>query len=187
MIFTTQIQKSQAKKSLLEALPVDLSRGHTVESIKAHCEEEGDCWLWGGYMAKHMTPMLCHRRRSYGVRQVMAFITKHPNSGLEGVWSTSCGTPGCVHPEHLVYRTKKQHSMHMAKALSQNKVALRLRNDKIARSVARKVPIEEIQNIRSSSEPANVLAKRYDVSESLIYRYRRGGRGIITGPWGGLV
>jgi hypothetical protein len=130
MIFTTQIQEAKAQKKLRDALSADLSRGHTVESIKVHCVEEGDCWLWGGYMAKHMTPMLCYRRRSYGVRQVMAFIIKHPKSGLEGVWSTECRTPGCVHPDHLVFRTRKQHSMYMAQALASNKVALKLRNDK---------------------------------------------------------
>lgn len=169
-----------------DTVSTDLSRGQTLATMLARCVEEGDCLIWQGYMALRNTPMVSHKRRMYGSRRVIAFLSGHPMAHRDdGMWGAKCGTLGCCAPDHLVFRTYSQQAKHMAK--SATKLSMKLRCLKVSQKADRKIPLEDIESIRSSTESASVLVARYGCSKSLIIKYRKLPHITQTvGPWAGL-
>lgn len=176
------------RKLLSEERLNDPARGQTLETIYARCEEKGACRVWQGPVqgGRNPTPALFHAGKMHVVRNVVAHLAGLTEGDGHGVWGTRCKTPGCVAEGHLKFRNRGEHLKLRNKSLPA--VFLHLRNLKVAQAKERKIPLEDIPLIKSSTEPTKVLAERYQCSEGLIRRYRGKTHVVNAGnPWAALL
>lgn len=162
---------------------------HTLESLQARTIEEGDCWLWQGYIQNKTPQVVAYpagNKRMVSVRRLLRELTtgqKQP----DGHYGNTCGNTCCVNPEHTIWKGQQAHMRYMAKKrVVSNVMANKLRQHRIESGLA-KITESKAQEIRSSSEPGPVLAERYGVSKGLINRIKRGTVWrVLVSPWQGL-
>jgi hypothetical protein len=164
---------------------------HTIESLKARTIEEGDCWLWQGYKANG-TPQVSNprpgfRSKMYSVRRLMRELaTEKPTP--DGHYVTSCGTPDCVNPKHVLYRTDEQHLQAIGRLSSTGITKARKLRQHYMKVGRAKLTDEIAQEIRLSNESSPALAQRYGVDRSLISKVRRGEAWkVLANPFRGLM
>lgn len=163
---------------------------HTLESLKARTIEEGECWLWQGYITNNTPQVHCHiddKKVMVSVRKLMReLITGKPQPA--GSYGHTCGNPQCVNPDHTIWRSMKVHARYMNKVRDVTPVmAMKMRQAKIDTGTV-KLSEEAALEIRLSTESARALAQRYGVSKSWIGRIRqnRAWR-VLTSPFAGLL
>lgn len=163
---------------------------HTVDSLKARCVEEGDCWLWEGYVA-NKTPQVFTRvdgkRSMVSVRKLLRELTTGQPQPV-GHYGNTCGNYLCVCPEHTLWKGENAHMRYMAKKRTVSPMlASKLRRIKVESGRA-KLDESKAQEIRMSSESGPVLAERYGISRHMVNRIKRGEAWRDTAnPWAGLM
>jgi hypothetical protein len=129
------------------------------------------CWVWtaytdrNGYGLAYAGPM---RRRgetsnthyAHRIAYALAFGEVPPGA----VVMHSCDNPRCVNPEHLSLGTQAENIRDRDAKGRTKKESPRIR----------KISVEGVIEIRQSSEPASLFAKRWGVCVSHINRIRRG-------------
>lgn len=161
---------------------------HTLESIKARCIEEGDCWLWQGYITNKTPQMAVNGKTMRPVRRVvleLAGAVVKPGAYL----SPSCDNPSCVCPDHVVQRSPKEHMSAMGKKAGEG-VAYAQRIAKLTetRRAQCKLTIEDARAIRQAEGTHKQIADRYGVNKALIGRIIRGQQWKDhANPFGGLM
>ena len=161
---------------------------HTLESLKARTIEEGDCWLWQGYIQNN-TPQVAHyidgKKKMVSVRKLMRELdTGRPQP--KGHYSNTCGQCDCVNPDHTLWRSELTHMRSMGRGKGSVTKAAKLREYRIS---AGKVKLDEskAQEIRLSDDSGPVLAERFGVSRGLINRIKNGRAWrVLSSPWQGL-
>ena len=145
---------------------------HTVESLLARTEEEGDCRLWTGFLQNKMVPVVFHEGKLWSVRKLIATLEgrKVPSTGA---WSTRCGCKSCVAPAHIMRRAPKEHIAHMQKTMFSNATLVAVRNTKLGLK-KRKVTDAMAAEIRGSNESHVAIAKRLGLSVGTIKKWRYG-------------
>lgn len=161
----------------------------TLDSLQARIIEEGECWLWQGYIQNNTPQVVSYAdgsKRMVSVRKLMRqLITGQAQP--DGHYGHTCGNYQCVNPDHTVFRGEAAHLKHMNKKRKVTAVtASKLRKYKVESGQA-KLDESKAQEIRLSTEPAPVLAKRYGVSKSWINKIKRGEVWrVLTSPFAGL-
>lgn len=163
---------------------------HTIETLKARTIEEGDCWLWQGYI-QNGTPQVIHYRKDkkgmYSVRRLLREL-QIGKVMPDGHYGNTCGNPKCVSPDHTLWKTTKSHMRDMANRRTHGPVdSMKKRQARIDRGLT-KLDMEKAQAIRNSNEPGRVLAAQYGVHESMIKRIRTGRVWkVLSSPFAGLL
>lgn len=159
---------------------------HTLESLLANTDEEGDCLLWRGYLPHPAAPMVYHQGRMVSVRRVIFQLLGYTDT--DGFYAASCGSGRCILPDHIVYRDASEHASHMARRINAMPAVDALRHAKAARTRRKAVSDEALLEILSSNDSAPELSRRLGISKTLITKYRRGEAGHTTAhnPWAAL-
>lgn len=145
---------------------------HTIDSLRARCEEEGHCWLWTGYFGNGV-PMVYSKGRMRSVRLVLLEL-QGPVRRSAKYFAPTCGNAACVCPDHIAQRHPAEHMAHMGRNVDSRGPARRIKLTAHARATKAKLTIEQAREIRMSTESGPVLAERYGVSRSIVNRIRRG-------------
>jgi hypothetical protein len=163
---------------------------HTIESLKARTIEDGDCWQWRGYMANN-TPQVMHyidgKRHMYSVRRLFRELIigkKQP----DGHYTNTCGNQFCVNPEHIRWKTVRNH-LREAALNRQHTVIDRMkkRQYRVALGLT-KLDMQKAEEIRASTETTKQLAEKYGVNISMIKRVRANQAWrVLSGPFVGLL
>ena len=161
----------------------------TLDSLKARTIEEGDCWLWQGYLQNNTPQVASYKdggKRMVSVRKLLRELeTGRPQP--DGHYSNTCGNPLCVNPDHTLWRGQEAHMRAMVKKRKFSDVtANKLRSFRVNTGLA-KLSETKAQEIRLSEETGQVLAERYGVSKSWINRIKRGEVWrVLSSPFAGL-
>lgn len=162
---------------------------HTLESLQARTIEEGDCWLWQGYIQNGTPQVMYYRKDKKGMYSVRRLLRELQNGRTmpDGQYGNTCGNPQCVSPDHTLWKNTKTHMRDMASRRTHSPMDnLKKRQVRIDRGLT-KLSMEKAQEIRLSDESGKVLAAKYGVHESLIKRIRTGRVWkVLSGPWHGL-
>lgn len=161
---------------------------HTVESLLAQTVEDGDCLLWQGYYDKHSSrPEVCVThpispvRSMWSVRRLIQWLQgctvtrQHAKKGSQGqyVYTTTCGHPRCVAPEHIERRTKSHHAAVLAKAITPGE---RLRRTVAITRTSQQRPEaltpEQRHDAMTSTDSLGKAAARIGCSKSTVRRLR---------------
>lgn len=148
----------------------------TLEWVKLRCEDTGDCWLWKQTTAKSGSPTLNWRPDgvksvTYQVRRVV-FALANPKIEIGARFvSPSCGNPRCLHPKHLVLRTKAE-VVALTWTMPDTR-AKRVRGLERARPNA-KLGMNNARYVRESTKPLSELSAELNVGPTVLSRVRRG-------------
>ena len=167
----------------LARLPADL-----LKRVRPRVVQEGDCLIWTGMCAyKTRVPRIAEvqpngKRVGVSLRRVIFNATSKRQAKSQVVTST-CGNYRCVNPAHLI---ATDHSGVMRIAIEHGKIN-HARRSALAAAASRKAVSKlteaDVVRIRSSREPARLLAQRFGVSRSTINGIRSGRRWRSLDVW----
>lgn len=157
-----------------------LGNGIRLSDLRARIVEVGECWQWTGYAAEGRFPQWVIGGKIRPARRIVwQSVHGEIRKGIQiGV---RCGCTLCVHPDHLVARTK-------SKAMSGRKITAAHRASVIAgKRAASKLSIETARAIRASEASNKELGALYGVSHGYVSKIR-GGRAWpdMASPFAGL-
>ena len=161
---------------------------HTVDGVKARVIEEGECWLWQGYI-QNKTPQIAHyidgKKVMVSVRKLLRELeTGKPQP--KGHYANTCGEYRCVNPDHTIYRSKDTHMRIMGRSKGSLTKSAKLREYRVSTGQV-KLSESKAQEIRLSEDSGPVLADRFGVSRGLINRIKQGRAWrVLSSPWQGL-
>jgi hypothetical protein len=148
----------------------------TLESLKARCLEDIDCWVYQNgatteYRKRH--PEIRHGQKTYLVRRLAYELAgKRIKDGMSVV--PVCGNPKCVNPEHQKVMTESEKLKKAAEKGAFSGIARAKRIAECQRKSKSKLTAEQANEIRFSSESGPVLAARYGVNKSVVNKIKRG-------------
>jgi hypothetical protein len=138
-----------------------------LQDFLARTKEEGDCLLWNGYACDGKFPQWRIDGKLHVVRRLIWELTRGPlEPGFQvGV---KCRCDLCVHPDHLVARTKAKAMAHVPLAPDRR---LRIA---MARRAKSSLSMDVIREIRTSTESGNVIEQRLGLKTGYASRIRTG-------------
>ena len=77
----------------------------TLDWLQARTIEQDGCLVWDGYLDSNGSPQANINYRRTMVRRLVYQLTHERNPGKNFV-GVCCTTYGCVHPDHLVARSR---------------------------------------------------------------------------------
>jgi hypothetical protein len=134
---------------------------HTVESLQAYCGNK--------------TPQVMYhtqgKRKMYSVRRLIREL-QTGRAQADGHYTNSCGNHLCVSPNHVLYKTVKNHLRDMAKGRTHTPVtSFKKRQVRIDLGLT-KLDMKKAEEIRASNLKLRELAEEYKVNISMIKRIR---------------
>lgn len=164
---------------------------YTLDAIHARCTEEGECWLWQGYI-QNGSPYVYHAGKLTAVRHLVMDLSERSIRLGAKYFAASCGNLTCVCPEHVAARTPREHAVKMGSNVQQ---LAPLRISKLqtagrARAIA-KLNVQQADSIRLDQRRHQVIALEHGISKSLVSHIKRGvaWRSVSANlnPWIGLM
>ncbi|MDE2100285.1 MAG: hypothetical protein KGL39_23745 [Patescibacteria group bacterium] len=160
----------------------------TLDDIKDKCIEEGDCWIWQGYVSEQGYPYSNKRGLvSQQIRRVVVHLSGRDIKGHN--IEATCDNKKCCNPAHLKLSSHSKIAKKAAPSYINHPVRIeKLRQSKMHLA---KLTMEKAREIRASDEPGPVLAARYGVDKSLISSVKRNRAwrevSASSNPWAGLM
>lgn len=140
----------------------------TLAEFLARTEEEGACLLWTGYSVDGKFPQWRRKGDLLVVRRVIYELVHGPVPERHQV-GVRCKCDRCVHPDHLVARTRSR--LQRGKPLP-TVTKLRIARSKQAQSLV--LDLAKVREIRSSEERGVVLDDRLGLTRGYSSRIRQG-------------
>lgn len=126
-------------------------------------------------MANHAAPMVFHNGELWFVRRLIAELIGKPAQPVHKFLGAKCGNKYCVCPEHLVYRTQKQHMTYMAKSMDHQSIQRKINLMNAARKRGlSKLTKEKVLAIHQDSRCYREIAADHGISKSLVGKVKRG-------------
>lgn len=144
----------------------DVTLAHLLQRTEQ--PEEGGCLLWSGYTDRIDSPQWRIDGKCWLVRRLLWTLTRGPVPHKQQV-AVACGVPACVHPDHLICRTRARVQKGKKRPVA---TAMRIALGKRA-ALGRLTPADAAA-IRSGTEPLVQVATRYGIAKSHAWRIRRG-------------
>lgn len=173
----------------------------SLQAVQDASVAEGDCWLWRGYTTSNGIPYGYMGGQRLPVRRIVWLLQLKPAQRLadllrDGVppagpvlYSTHCGEPMCVNPDHVRVTTRQQ-------ALARTRRTGAINNTKRRQSIAAawrrrpdiKLTPELARAIRSSDKSALQLSRELGLNHETVSKVRRGElwAEIVASPWAGM-
>jgi hypothetical protein len=154
----------------------------TADWLMARVKDNGEgCLIWTGYSYKGQQPMMNFKGNVPTTVRRVIWNAMHERAPKKNrIIRTTCGTPNCVDPAHLVSETRgapnigRKHTLTACAAVAK---AQRERS-KIAEVVAL---------IRESDEPGTIVGARYGITQSMVSKIRLGKNWQdLSNPFAGL-
>lgn len=167
--------------------PIPQGTAHTLETIKARCIEEGDCWLWQ-CGTSHGTPAIRHNGTIVYMRRYIVTELQGVVIPARRLVSMCCGTKLCVNPDHIRVYTRAQLQTYTAKRTDYGRDPVR--NARIAAKRQAQSPLDwdRVREIRSMEGSDRAIARQLGLNFSTIYEIRRNITWRETcNPWAGLL
>jgi hypothetical protein len=142
----------------------------TLERLLKFTEPAGDCLEWTGHASegKHPQVKLGGRKgRVYNVRRVL-WVLLHGAIPRDRQVGVKCPCELCVHPDHLVLRTRSAAMKHVKKSL------LSARRMAATKRAASRISEDMVREIRSSSKPAIWFDRNWRLGNGTAANIRRG-------------
>lgn len=161
---------------------------HTLETILARTDEVGECLEWQGIM-NNKTPQVRIDGKLLTVRRFIRDLQGKPASANVFL-VPSCGNQKCVHPDHIMDRTRAKHMQVMGKLVQHNH-PVRVAKLQKAKASERVLDDNGLAVVLTDPRRAQDVADELRVSKSLVNRIRKGTAyrqvSAATNPFSGLM
>jgi hypothetical protein len=159
---------------------------HTLDSIKALCVMDGECWTWTRAKSKEGQPKTRHEGQVWSVRRLVYKLNSRAVRGGYTPVPVKCGNPACVNPYHLAEREVSKYIAEQNKARPETVT----KRAKIAERRRAESPLtwELVNEIRVSDKPSSQWASELGVHHKTIRRVvnYETWKDYST-PWAGLM
>lgn len=139
----------------------------TLADILQRTEEVGDCMEWTGHCNRGKHPHWRLNGNLHPAGRVVWTLAHEREPSRRMLIGTRCGNPRCIHPDHLIARSRSKANL----AAGARDITYRVRQASLKRKNSR-LTIEIVREIRASTEPANVFDARYGLSPGYAWRIR---------------
>ena len=159
---------------------------HTLDSIKALCEIDDDCWVWTRCVSKQGIPRTKHESKTWNVRRLVYTLNgRSVRAGYTPI-PVKCGNPACVNPAHLAERDIAKHVAEHNKARSMTvKTKAKVADQRRQKS---HLTWELVNKIRSSDKTIPQLVKELNLKKTTIRQVANYTRWKdYSTPWAGLM
>jgi hypothetical protein len=157
----------------------------TLDDIKAHCEEVGDCWVWQGSVLGTGYPQAKIDGKCVLIRRLALELIGRPPNPRQPVMAR-CDDKRCCNPEHLVPTNARVISKRAAAKGLYSTLQRRAAIARAKRATAKLTP-ELVAQIRENKESLRAAVKRFGVSQQRIHLIRSGKAWIdYSNPFIGL-
>lgn len=151
-----------------------------LETIKARCIEEGDCWIWQGSVSPGDVPnmripqAIDPKRPLVGVRR---WIAQHQGKQIAGLYATNtCQDKRCVCPDHIVVLTRQKLQKRAGKTMTKNQNAgtMARRVQARVRAGNLKIGYDKAREIRQSDKSAEEWAAELGCHVTTVFQAKSG-------------
>ena len=157
----------------------------TEYDILKRTRECGDCLEWTGSFVHDEAPVISIKNRKIYVKRHLMQLAGRKIDGL--CVTSKCGNTACVNPKHLQIVTKAAIIKRTAATGVFSTTAVRARVAAGKRKLS-KLSQEAANEIRTSTEPIAVLARKHGITDAYGYMIRRGEfRKDYRNPFAGLM
>lgn len=154
----------------------------TLADLMRHVEDDGECLIWMSHANDGRYPQWRIGGKLFAARRVIFELVHGAIKPKEQV-GVSCGCELCVHPDHLVARSRSKVNTGRVQTAA---TKIRIARTKIAS--AGKLTDEQVREIRASAERGTDIDARYGLSPGYASRIRLGlARKDFSSPWAGLI
>jgi hypothetical protein len=136
------------------------------EWIEERAVANDECWIWKLVLLHGKQPQGKYKGKIILVRREILKARKGKEFARNCFAVCSCGTHGCVRPEHIVAQTRSA-ALKGRKMPEHQKAAIAR-----ARRANGKVDKDIVAEIRDSSGPAWVVAQRYGIHKDYVSQIR---------------
>lgn len=159
----------------------------TAAALLARTTDDAGCLVWAGRVhSQSGAPLVDHQGKSRMARRLLLALlgrTVRPSDFVR----CRCGTPGCIHPDHLVVLPRATHMREVAASPNRNEAVRRAKIAATRRARHAVLTPEQVQEIRASDESGAAIARRLGVGKSTTNSIRRGEAWADhTSPWAGM-
>jgi hypothetical protein len=162
---------------------------HTVASLKANTEQEGDCLLWKGSLGYHEVPQIYNKGEGVvPVRRLLSDLLGKERTGR--YYGVSCENPRCIAPVHIEQRSQAEHSQAIARISNKGAAVMKRKASCTVRRRANppKLDMERAAAIRVDTRPTGQVADEYGIDRSMVWKIRTGRAWLDTAsPFAGLL
>lgn len=137
-----------------------------LSDLLARTVEEGDCLLWTGHSSSGKFPQWRVGGKLQPARRVVWSLA-HECQPV-GQVGCNCGTLLCMHPDHLVDRTRSK--IMRGRTLTPGALA----NITLKRRRGSTLDMDKVRAIRASDEPGGVIEARYGLKPGYASKIRHG-------------
>ncbi len=145
-----------------------------LERILSRCVQQADCWIWQGCVQWCGTgPSMRIKGKTRNVRQ---FVAEELGLDVKGKYAVvGCRHPLCVSPHCVEVVTRAELQKRTAERITvAQRMARSEKATKICTPRVAKLNEQQVAEIRSSELSGRELAKIYGVTQSAIWRIKRG-------------
>ena len=160
-----------------------------IQTIYKHVEEEGDCWNWTGALQScGSVPTMRWQGKTGAVRRFILIDRGGPSPTRNLLATYTCGNPQCVHPDHMIWTSRKK--IQKRTVAEQNYTGDVLRCKKLADKARTKgkLTLELATEIRMTDGNQHHIAAQFGVSQATVSAIKRGKtwRSYGGNPFAGL-
>ena len=131
---------------------------------------DNECWPWNGRVAANGYGVFDNSNRPHVASRFSYELANGHIGDPEKFVCHTCDNPICVNPRHLWLGTHQQ-NMDDAKSKGRTAKGNGLRGSSVNTS---KLDASKVHEIRVSTTPAKILARKFGVSKTAIYMIRNG-------------
>lgn len=160
----------------------------TLERLMKHCVPRGACLEWVGHCNGTQPQMKLGGvgGQAYGLRRAIYLLTRGEGSirkGFQVGIKASCTCATCVHPDHLMARSKS-----IAQRGIKVKTKTRLRIAATKRAQSSTLDMEKVREIRARDEPCSDLDAIYGLTPGYAWKIKTNKRWVDhASPFAGLM
>lgn len=159
----------------------------TADALLARTTDDAGCLIWQGSISSGGSPRVHMDNRMHAVRKLLLLWVRGVTVSPRHKVATTCGTRGCVHPDHLNVVTLASHARNVMTPRTNHLLkAAKIAQTRRARHAV--LSEDDVRELRASDEPAEIAAERLGVSAKHIdnIRARRVWREHTASPWAGM-
>ena len=155
----------------------------TLETLRAHCDEVGDCWLWRGTKS---APKIKHNGQIIPARRLARALADNQEPARHLKVIATCGEAMCISPACSITGKHKTMCKAAAERGAYDNPIARAKSTRTARARSH-ITDDVVQQVRTATGSLSAIGKAHNISKAYAHQIRNSiARGPICTPFTGL-
>lgn len=164
-------------------------KNHTLESLRARCIEEGDCWLWQG-AATGGVPSIGFKGKTVYVRRYILEVLQGRSLGHKQRTTPTCFNHLCINPEHIMLTSRSIIQKRWTNHAGYMQAPARRLKITVSRRERSPYSLETVQKVHDmeGTMSQRAIARTLGTSRNFVQKLLSGKSWQpLNNPWAGLL